>query len=250
MPRFAANLTFLFTELPFMERPAAAKATGFEGVEVLFPYDFAAQELRARLVENDLAFVAMNSPPPNYAGGERGFAALPDAEARFRHDFNRALRYAQVLKPRHIHVMAGRANGAAARACYVENLKWAAEHAFPFSLMIEPVNGIDIPGYFLDSFEAAAEILDAVGAPNLGLQFDTYHAQMLSHDCAATWARHGARAVHVQIAGAPGRHEPVGGDIDHGALFATLDAQGYQGWVSAEYEPRGRTEAGLGWLPK
>jgi len=250
MLRFAANISFLFTELPFLDRFAAARAAGFDGVEVLFPYDFAAQELRARLVENDLAFVLMNSPPPNYAGGERGFAALPGAEARFRHDFDRTLRYAHLLKPRHIHIMAGRAEGAAARACYIENLKWAAAHAFPYSLTIEPVSRIDMPGYFLDSFDLAAEILDEVAARNLGLQFDTYHAQMLTHDWAAAWARHGARAVHVQIAGAPGRHEPGGGDIDHAALFASLDAQGYQGWVSAEYEPRDGTNAGLGWLPK
>jgi len=249
MPRFAANLTFLFTELPFMERFAAAKAMGFDAVEVLFPYDFSAQEMRARLLEQDLSFVLLNCPPPNWAGGERGFAAVPGAEERFRHDFERSLRYAQVLKPQHIHIMAGRACGPEARETYKRNLAWAAARGAQFSLTIEPINPIDMPGYFLNDFDLAAEILDALNAPNLGLQFDTYHAQTLTHDMRGLWKKHGWRARHIQIGGYPGRHEPAGGDIDYPRFFATLDAEGYQGWVSAEYNPATTTEAGLGWLP-
>lgn len=249
MPRFAANLTFLFTELPFMERFAAARAAGFEGVEVLFPYDFPAQEMRARIVESGLTFVLLASPPPNWAGGDRGFAAVPGSEERFRRDFDRALRFAEVLKPQHIHIMAGRASGAVARAIYVKNLKWAAERAPGRSLTIEPINPHDMPGYFLDDFDLAAEILDEVGAPNLGLQFDAYHAQTITDDPVAVWDRHGHRAAHVQIAGYPGRHEPVDGAIDYPAFFARLEAEGYQGWVSAEYVPQGATREGLGWLP-
>lgn len=248
MPRFAANLTFLFTELPFLERFGAAKEAGFDAVEVLFPYDFAAQEMRARLVEHDLTFVLQNTPPPNWAGGERGFAAVPGAEERFRSDFDRCLRFAGVLKPAHIHVMAGRAQGAVARATYLKNLRWACARAPRASLTIEPINTGDMPGYFLNDFALAAEILDEVGAPNLGLQFDIYHAQMITEDAAATWAEHGARAVHVQMAGAPGRHEPAGGAVDWPAMFAALDTSGYRGWVSAEYTPETTTAEGLGWL--
>ncbi len=248
MPKFCANLTMLFTERPMMERFAAAKAAGFDAVEILFPYDNSAQELRYQLVMNDLTFALMNVPPPNYAGGERGFAAVPGLEARFRRDFDRALRFAEVLKPRHIHIMAGKAEGAVARQTYIENLKWAAARAPNWSLTIEPINRHDMPGYFLDSFDLAIEVLDAVGAANLNLQFDAYHAQMLTEDAAGAWAKYGARAVHVQVAGYPGRHEPVKGAIDYPAFFKALDKSGYKGFVSGEYNPAARTEDGLGWL--
>lgn len=248
MPRFAANLTMLFAELPFLDRFEAAREAGFEGVEVLFPYDAPAQETRDRIVLNDLTFVLMNTPPPNWAGGDRGFAAVPGAGDRFRHDFDRCLRYAGVLRPRHIHIMAGIAEGPEAEAAYLENLAWAAARAPTMSLTIEPINRVDMPGYFLSDFETAVAILDRVGAPNLALQFDAYHAQRITGDARAAWDRFGARAVHVQIAGHPGRHEPEGGDIDWPAFFAGLDAGGYRGWVSAEYNPKGPTRDGLGWL--
>lgn len=250
MPKFAANLTFLFTELPFMERFAAAKAAGFDAVEVLFPYEFSAQEMRHELIRNDLTFVLMNVPPPNWAGGDRGFAAVPGCEERFRRDFDRALRFADVLKPRHIHIMSGKAEGIVARKTYIENLTWAAARAPKRSLTIEPINPIDMPGYFLNSFDLAAEVLAEIGAPNLHLQFDAYHAQMLTEDVAGTWAKHGPRAVHVQFADAPGRGGPGAGGIDLEAFFATLDAQGYEGYASAEYIPQAETGETLGWLPK
>ena len=248
MPRFAANLTFLFTELPFMERFAAAKAAGFDAVEVLFPYDFATTEMRAELLRNDLEFMLLNTPPPNWTGGDRGFAAVPGCEERFRRDFDRALRFADVLKPRHIHIMAGRAKGVVARAVYIKNLIWAAARAPQLSLTIEPINPGDMPGYFLADFDQAAEILDEVAAPNLGLQFDVYHAQAITDDAMAAWDDHGHRTRHIQIAGFPGRYEPVRGAIDYPAFFARLDAEGYEGWVSAEYNPKDTTAAGLSWL--
>lgn len=249
MPRFAANLTFLFTELPFMERFAAAKAAGFDGVEVLFPYEFATPEMRVQLTQNDLEFVLLNTPPPNWTGGDRGFAAVPGSEDRFRRDFDRAVRFAEVLKPQHIHIMAGRATGPQARDVYVKNLIWAAARAPRFSLTVEPINPADMPGYFLADFDLAAEILDEVAAPNLGLQFDAYHAQILTDDAMAAWDDHGHRARHIQIAGFPGRHEPLRGAIDYPAFFDRLDADGYQGWVSAEYNPGTNTTEGLSWLP-
>ncbi len=248
MPRFVANLTLLFTELPLMERFAAAREAGFEGVEVLFPYDEGAQAMRDQIVMNGLTFVLQNTPPPNWTGGERGFAAVPGLEDRFRKDFDRALRFAGVLKPQVIHVMAGATDHPDARATFVQNLKWAAARVPERRLTIEPINRHDMPGYWLADFGLAADILDEVGAPNLSLQFDAYHAHRITGDALATWARHGHRAAHVQIAGFPGRHEPAGGEIDYPAFLARLDADSYAGWVSAEYHPVGETAAALGWL--
>ncbi|WP_417808315.1 hydroxypyruvate isomerase family protein [Thioclava sp.] len=248
MPKFAANLTFLFTELPFMERFAAAKEAGFDAVEVLFPYEFSAQEMRHELVRHDLTFVLMNVPPPNWTGGDRGFAAVPGCEDRFRHDFDRTMRFANVLGPRHIHIMAGKAKGAVARQTYIENLKWAAARSPKRSLTIEPINPIDMPGYFLNDFDLASEILDEVDAPNLHLQFDAYHAHILTEDVAATWEKHRDRVAHVQFADAPGRGAPGSGQIDLNAFFATLGADGYTGFAAAEYKPATDTRDTLGWL--
>lgn len=248
MAKLCANLTWLFTELPVIERFRAAKAAGFDAVEVLFPYDHPTQEMRDQLVWNDLTFVLMNAPPPNATGGPQGFAAVPGLSDRFRRDFDRALRYAAVLKPRHIHLMAGVAEGPEAEATFVANLAWAAARAPKQHLTIEPINRGDMPGYFLADYDLAARVLDAVGAPNLGLQFDAYHAQTITGNALAAWATHGHRAAHVQIAGHPGRHEPKGGDIDWPAFFAALDRDGYGGFVSAEYRPGGATADGLGWM--
>lgn len=248
MPRFAANLSWLFPELPFMERFRAAKEAGFDAVEVLFPYDHPTQEIRDALVWNDLTFVLMNCPPPNATGGPQGFAAIPGLQDRFRRDFERTLRFAQVLRPRHIHIMAGSADGPEAEAAFIENLRWAAARAPRQSLTIEPINRHDMPGYFLSDYATAARVLDAVAAPHLALQFDAYHAHRITGDVIQTWAAHGHRAVHVQIAGFPGRHEPLGGEIDYPAFLTRLDADGYRGWVSAEYAPSGTTAEGLGWM--
>ncbi|WP_114286593.1 hydroxypyruvate isomerase family protein [Candidatus Halocynthiibacter alkanivorans] len=248
MPKFAANLTFLFKEYPFLERFAEAKIAGFDAVEVLFPYDDAANEIERRMKQSGLPLVLINTPPPNWAGGDRGFAAIPGGEKRFRSDFTRALRFAQRLGALHIHIMAGKAQGLVAKKTFVENLKWAAAQAPKQSLTIEPINPVDMPGYFLNDFDQAADIIERVGAANLGLQFDTYHAHAITGDMLATWARHRRRVSHIQIASVPGRHEPDQGAIDYTAFFAQIDAEGYVGWVSAEYMPRGRTEDGTGWL--
>jgi hydroxypyruvate isomerase len=248
MPRFAANLTWLFTELPFLDRFAAARSAGFSGVEVLFPYDNPAPEILDRLAVNDLRLVLINCPPPNYTDGPRGFAAVPGGEERFRHDFKRALRYARALGARHLHIMAGVAEGDAARATYMDNLRWAAAQAPGQSLTIEPINQGDMPGYFLSDFETALTVIKEVGAPNLHLQFDAYHAQRITGDVMGTWDRVRAHVAHVQVAGFPGRNEPTGGVIDYPAFFARLNAEGYAGWVSGEYKPATRTEDGLAWM--
>lgn len=248
MPRFAANLSLMFTDRPFMERFRAAKDAGFDAVEVLFPYDCPAQEMRDQLVWNSLSFVMMNSPPPNFTGGPRGFAAEPGAEDRFRSDFDRVLRYAGVLRPHVIGILAGKAEGPVARQVFVDNLKWAAARAGGRTLAIEPMNPADMPGCFLTDFDLAAEVLDRVAAPNVGLLFDTCHAQSITGDALTAWGAHGHRAVHVQIAGSPGRTDPGHGEVDHRQFFAALDDSGYDGFVSGEYAPEGPTEASLGWM--
>lgn len=239
----------LFREYPMLERIMAAKAAGFGMVEILFPYDDPAPALQDALIRAGLGLCLINCPPPNYTGGARGFAAVPGGEARFRYDFQRVLRYAKKLKPKHIHIMAGAAEqGRAAQQCFIENLRWAAAQAPERSLTIEPINTQDLPGYYLCDFAQAAEVLDAVAAPNVNLQFDAYHAHKITGNTLKTWEEYGHRAVHVQIAGAEGRHEPLGGAIDYPAFFAALDSGGYTGVVSAEYLPAGGTEDGLGWL--
>jgi hydroxypyruvate isomerase len=224
----------------------AARAAGFEAVEVLFPYDDPAPRLLDRLDAAGLPLALINCPPPNYAGGPRGFAAVPGLQDRFRNDFRRAARLAATLGAQHLHVLAGGAKDGAegedARRAFVENLRWAAAAAPRQRLTIEPLNGQDNPGTFLQSFELACEVLDEVGAPTLGLQFDTHHAALIAGDVHAAWARVAPRVTHVQVAGA-GRREPDDPDFLH-----RLDRDGYGGWVSGEYHPKGRTEDGLGWM--
>ncbi len=250
MVTFAANLTLLFPDLPFLDRFEAASEAGFDAVEVLFPYDDPVPDIRARMTATGLPMALMNCPPPNYTGGPRGMAAVPGAEDRFRHDFNRVLRYAAELRPRFIHVMAGVAEGTAARDTFVANLAWAAQRAPDQRLTIEPLNLRDNPGYFLADYDLAAEVLDAVGAPNLGLQFDAFHAQMLTGDAVAVWRAHGRRAVHVQVSDTPDRAEPWAGGVDFDTLFAAMRDDGFAGVISAEYLPKGDTRAGLGWLAR
>ncbi len=248
MPRFCANLTFLFTELPLLRRIAAARAAGFEAVEILFPYDEPAAAIaeEARLAGMPIALI--NTPPPNWTGGDRGFAAVPGGEERFRKDFERVLRFAKVLGPTHIHIMAGRAHGPEARATYVRNLRWAAERAPKQSLTIEPINPDDMSGYFLADFPTALDILHEVDAPNLSLQFDAYHAQQIHGDVAEMWEMCAPHTSHIQVAGVPDRNEPIAGEIDYPAFFERLDKGGYKGWVSAEYQPLGNTFDGLNWM--
>lgn len=249
MPRFAANLTLMFQEVPLLERFALAKEAGFDVVEILFPYDDPAQDILHALVRHELELCLINCPPPNYAGGLRGFAAVPGSEERFRYDFKRVLRYAKLLKPKFIHIMSGAAEqGRAARSCFVENLRWACAEAPKQLLTIEPINTDDMPGYYMCDFDHATQVIDEVAAPNLGLQFDAYHAYKITGNTMTCWEKFGHRAVHVQVSGADGRHEPVKGKIDYPAFFARLDREGYSGIVSAEYHPKKDTLSGLGWL--
>jgi len=232
MPKFCANLSMLFTEYPLLERPAAAKAAGFEAVEILFPYDDNAADLGTAIAQSGLPLALINCPPPNYAepDGPRGFAAVWGEEKRFQQAFRRTLRYAGALGAERIHIMAGVAADKEAWARFVGNLTWAAEFAPKQMLTIEPINCHDMPGYFLNSFDLAIQVLEKVNAPNLGLQFDAYHAARMGLDVLDTWDRVKDRVTHIQVGGVPDRHEPEGGDFDYSKFFEIVDKNGYSGW--------------------
>jgi hydroxypyruvate isomerase len=256
MPRFAANLTMMFNEVPFLERFAAAGAAGFEAVEFLFPYDHAPEEVAARLAAARLKSALFNLPPGDWNKGERGIAALPGREEEFRVGVATALRYARALGTPTLHAMCGLvpagADRAAARRTYVENLRFAARElaAHDLTLVVEPINGRDMPGYFLQTQGDAHAIREEVGAPNLLVQLDLYHAQIVEGDLSVKLRRWIDQIGHVQIASVPDRHEPDGGEVSYPHLFALLDELGYPGWVGCEYRPAKGTVEGLGWFER
>jgi hydroxypyruvate isomerase len=253
MPRFAANLSMMFNEVPFLDRFAAARAAGFEAVEFLFPYEHPAAEIRARLDACGLALALFNAPPGDWAAGERGLAALPGREAEFRAGVLRALDYADVLGGRLLHCMAGIAAigtpTSVAATAYKTNLEWASEQARKrgVRLAIEPINRRDMPGYFLETLRQGAELVAALGPDRVGLQFDVYHCQITESRVIGHLRRLMPIVAHVQIADAPGRHEPGTGAIAWAEIFGALDSLGYDGWVGCEYRPLNDTISGLGW---
>ena len=280
MPRFAANLSLLYTELPFLDRFEAAARDGFEAVEYLFPYAFDLAELLARLKANGLQQVLFNAPPGGtdapgieaaWAAGARGTASVPGREAEFRAGVELALRYADALDCPRIHCMAGllseSAAGAdqesAARSVYVSNLRWAATEAAKSgrTILIEPINPRDMPRFFLNRQDDAHAVVQEVGAPNLQVQMDLYHCQIVEGDVAMKLRQYlpTGRVGHLQIAGVPERHEPDVGELNCAYLFEVIDEVaapcGWQGWVGCEYRPRlgaepGGTSRGLGWRPR
>jgi hydroxypyruvate isomerase len=253
MPRFAANLSTMFTDRPFAERVAAAAAAGFTAVECQFPYEVSAEELKARLAASAVDLVLLNTPPGDFAAGERGFAGLPRREAEFESALGRALEYAETLRCPQIHVMAGvQPAGTSMEAClavYKANLRLAAAAAARAgrTVLIEPINTRDIPGYLLNTPDEGAALIAELGLPNLKLQFDFYHAQIMAGDLARRFERHLPVIGHVQVASVPERHEPDQGEVHYPYLFELLDQLGYDGWVGCEYFPAGATEDGLGW---
>lgn len=245
----AANLSHLWPELPYLDRFDAAAAAGFTGVEVQFPYDVAAKETQRALMRGGLQMVLINAPPPNYTGGPRGFAAVVDGEARFAHDMRRAFRYAEALRVPMIHVMSGYAARQAAKDTMIANLRQAVQDApAGITLMLEPLCPQAQPDYFLNDYALAAEIIAAVDAPNLRLQFDSYHAQMIHGDAVVVFKQYRDLITHVQIGDAPDRSAPGTGDVNFPDLFAALRAADYDGWVSGEYTPGGATEPTLKWM--
>jgi len=250
MPRLAANLSLMFTELAFLDRFEAAAGAGFKGVEFLFPYDWHPQEIAARLDGAALEMVLFNLHPGAWDEGERGLAALPGRESAFRAALDEALRYAETLGCRRLHAMAGLESAGARRDVYVENLAYAAAAAAPhgIEILIEPINTIDMPGYFLTRTAQALDVIAEVGQPNLALQLDLYHRQRMEGQVLEGIAAARSRTRHYQIAAARDRGEPEAGDaIDFAAAFRAIDATGYGGWIGCEYRPRGGTLAGLDW---
>jgi hydroxypyruvate isomerase len=254
MPRLAANLSMLFTELPFLERFAAARAVGFGAVEYLFPYEHPPEELARRLRSHQLRQVLHNLPAGDWAAGERGIACHPGREAEFREGVQRAITYAHALDCPQVNCLAGKlppgVSGEQAHATLVENLRYAARtlRTAGIGLLVEPINTFDIPGFFLSRTEQAIALIEDVASDNLLLQYDVYHAQRMEGEIAATLQRHLARIGHVQVADNPGRHEPGTGEIHFPFLFRHLDAIGYRGFVGCEYRPRAGTTEGLSWI--
>ena len=253
MPRFAANLTMLFTEHPFLDRFERAAQAGFAAVEFLFPYAYAAGDIKDRLDANRLTLVLHNLPAGDWDAGERGVACLPGREDEFRAGVAQAIAYAKTLGVTQLNCLAGKApvgaDESVLRATFVANLKYAAAALKDagLRLLVEPINTYDIPGFFLSRTRQALEILDDVGADNLFVQYDIYHAQRMEGELAATLQQHLARIGHIQLADNPGRHEPGTGEINYPFLFDLLDRLGYAGWIGCEYKPAASTEAGLGW---
>ena len=249
MPKFAANLTMLFTEQPFLDRFAAASKAGFKAVEFLFPYDHPAQQVADTAKAAGLQVVLHNLPAGNWAGGERGIACLPGRVDEFRAGVARAIEYAKALGAPQVNCLAGLAapDDAAARRTLVENLRFAGDalQKAEIGLLLEPVNTRDVPGFFVSRTAEGLAILDEAGHPNIKLQYDIYHAQVMEGDLLPTIERNLARIGHMQVADNPGRNEPGTGEINYPYVFRRLDELGYAGWIGCEYKP---SAAGLGWM--
>ena len=256
MPKLAANLSMMFQDIGFLDRFEAAARAGFKGVEFLFPYDHPPETIVERLERNRLALTLFNTVPGDWAGGERGLAALPGREQEFRDGVDKAIVYAKPAQCPLLHAMSGLwpdgRDKAEGERVYVDNLRWAADRAAAAGLtvVIEPINTRDIPGYFLNYTGQAMRLIEAAGRPNLKLQLDLYHVHIMEGDLAAKIRSLAGAYPHVQVAGNPGRHEPDIGEIHYPYLFDLLDDIGYGGWIGCEYRPKGDTLAGLGWAKR
>lgn len=254
MPKFAANLTLMFNEVPFPQRFAAAAEAGFTAVEFLFPYDHTPQEVGRWLKEHGLKNVLFNMPPGDWVAGERGLASLPGREETFRAGVARAIEYAHALGTPRLHAMAGLlpagADRSKHRAVYLENLRYSARELAKHGLvlLIEPINTRDIPGYFLNTQEEAHAVREEVGAANLKVQMDFYHVQIVEGDIAMKFRKYFEHVGHIQVASVPERNEPDDGEVNYRYLFRLIDDLGYGGWIGCEYRPRAGTAQGLGWL--
>ncbi len=254
MPRLCANLSFLYNELPFLERFAAAASAGFRGVEYLFPYEFDKDQIAEQLHKHKLTQVLHNLPAGNWAGGERGIACQPRRVAEFEDGIEQAIAYATALGCRQLNCLAGlRPAGldpSRARETFIKNLQFAAPrlHAAGIKLLIEPINTkVDIPGFYLSSTRQALDIIQAVSSDNVFIQYDIYHMQIMEGDLARTIEANLKSIPHMQLADTPGRNEPGTGEINYPFLLGHIDRIGYTGWIGCEYKPRSTTDAGLGW---
>jgi hydroxypyruvate isomerase len=254
MPKFAANLSFLYSELDFMARFAAAARSGFQGVEYLFPYAFPKEQIADALQKNNLKQVLHNLPGGNWDAGERGIACDPHRVGEFKEGVDRAIEYARALKCDQINCLAGiaPANVTATKAheTLLGNLKYAAPRlaTHHIKLLIEPINTYDIPGFFLRTSAQALALMDEAREPNLYLQYDIYHMQIMEGNLANTIEKNLQRIAHLQVADVPGRHEPGTGEIRYDFLFQHLEKIGYTGWIGCEYKPLKTTDEGLAWM--
>lgn len=258
MPKLAANLTMLFTEYPLLERFERAAAAGFRGVELLFPYSEPPETVLDALERNDIELVLINLPGGDWEAGDRGIAAQPARRDEFAQGLKLAVDYANVLRPPRINCLAGKIGSEPnARQALADNVELAAGALgqIGVQLTIEPVNNIDVPGFALPTTQSALDLIAEINSPNVGLQYDIYHAIRMDEDPFAFIEQHGGEVSHIQIADVPGRHQPGTGHIDFAKLFQVIDDSGYKGWVSLEYTPDGPTENGfdlvreLGLLP-
>ena len=253
MPKFAANLTMLFNEVPFLDRFERAAKAGFKAVEFLFPYAYPVEDIRQRLDASGLQLVLHNLPAGDWDAGERGIACHPDRVSEFRDGVVKAISYATALGVKQVNCLAGKAPAGVSedvlRQTFVENLRFAAAELKKagLRLLIEPINTFDIPGFYLNRTTQAVSILVEVGADNAFVQYDIYHAQRMEGELAATMQKYLPRIGHIQLADNPGRNEPGTGEINYPFLFAHLDSIGYDGWIGCEYKPAAATEAGLDW---
>jgi len=254
MPKFAANLSMMFNEVPFLDRFAAAAAEGFTAVEYLFPYEHAPEAIAKKLDENRLENVLFNMPPGDWAAGDRGMASIPGREKEFRESVAKALGYAKALGVRRLHAMAGirpaNADPAQCRATLIENLKYAAGELAPHGIMLllEAINTRDMPGFFIATQADSYAVCCAVNLPNLKMHMDCYHMQIMEGDMATKLRRYAPYCGHVQVASVPDRNEPDRGEVRYEYIFGVLDEIGYNGWVGCEYRPASGTLDGLGWF--
>ena len=256
MPQFAANLTMLFTEAPFLDRFEKAHNSGFKAVEFLFPYPFPATEIQKKLGQYGLKLVLHNLPAGDWDAGERGIACHPDRVEEFRMGVAKAIEYAKALGVPQLNCLAGKAPAGVEKKLlhdtFVSNLKYAAAELkkVNLKLLIEPINTFDIPGFFLSTTQQALDIIQEVAADNLFVQYDIYHAQRMEGELCNTMEKNLSKIGHIQLADNPGRNEPGTGEINYAHLFKFLDRIGYSGWIGCEYKPATTTEAGLGWIKK
>jgi len=252
MPRFAANLTMMFNEVPFLDRFEAAANAGFAAVEFLFPYEHPPGEIGERLRRSGLTQALFNLPPGDWEAGERGFAALPDRFDDLKQSLITALPYAQATGVKRVHLMAGIASRADQQAveAFYKSVAFAAEFFAPHGLdvVVEPINPRNVPGYFLNDFGFARDLINEVKIPNLKLQFDIYHCQIIHGDVTMHLREMMPIIEHIQIASIPSRNEPDGEELNYPFIFAELDRLGYKGFVGCEYNPRGKTTDGLAWF--
>jgi len=249
--KFAANLNTLFQELPFLDRFQAAADAGFKGVEILRPYAHPEQVIAKRLRAAGLECALINSPAGDWDRGERGMACHAGREEEFRHSIEIGLRYCEALECPRMHVLAGVTQPGSSREIYVRNLRWAAQRvATDVTILVEAINPRDMPGYFTNTQAQSASVCESVGLPNLQMQIDCYHMQIVDGDLTTRLRQYISRCGHVQIAGVPDRHEPDTGEVNYAHVFAVLDELGYQGWFGCEYHPRAGTVQGLDWVER